>query len=234
MKKVLILAIGCDLDPWKEMFNTAQQTWDSIEVEGVETIFYFGHPVKENTDKCIYFPVEETYAKMGHKLLMALDWVLQNKEFDYIARVNSSCYVDKKELIKHVQTLPEKDLFAGLVVEASESNPLWVWGGGQFLLSKDVVQKIVDNREKWNHEVMEDIGLSFLVSDIGIPYTNGKACSIDKSGEHWTLIGYRTASINFTNFECLKDNGHFFYRCKQDHDRSQDKIIMEQLFNVLK
>src|SRR6202008_208576 len=101
-------------------------------------------PVKENTDKCIYFPVKETLHTMGAKTLLAYEWALMNKQFDYVARVNSSTYVDKKELIKYIQELPYNNVFSGLEVAKSETQEKWMWGP-QFILSKDIVELVIAN-----------------------------------------------------------------------------------------
>ena len=234
MKTVLILGICCQVDPWKDMMNTSMSTWDSIQIEGVDTIFYCGDPIKPNTDKVIYFPIKESYNTMGRKMLQAFEWVLKNKKFDYIARINSSCFVDKKELIKYIQNLPESNVLSGLVVPAGSYKP-WLWGGGQFILSKDIVQKIVDNQLKWNHKLMEDQAISDVADQIGIPFLPGKACSIDKiSSDTWRYMPYGgNAPFNFTNWDDLKNVKEHFYRVKYDPDRSVDTYIMNQLFKIL-
>lgn len=214
------------------MIETSLNTWDSVEVEGVETIYYCGAPVKENTNKIIYFPIREDYANLGHKFLEALHWAKENKEFDYIARVNSSCYVDKKELIKHVQDLKE-DAY-GLIVPASEHEPKWIWGGGQFILSKKVVDLILENKDKFNHSLMDDMAISRMLDYLGINYTEGKASSIDKLENRWRFMPYGGgAPFEFTDFNDLKNTTHFFYRVKMDGQRYIDKYLMEQLFKVL-
>ncbi len=231
MKKVLILAIGCSLDPWKKMYETSKETWDSVEVQGVETIFYFGNPIDENTQDRIYFPIEEGYFNMGYKMLEAFKWALENKEFDYVARINGSCYVDKRELIKYIQILPEKEIFQGGIVEHT---PKWMWGGLQFIISRDVIQRVVDNENKFQHNLVEDVALSYLITELGIPYTSGKGCSIDRDGENWRLVGYGGESYTFNNFKSIRDNGNFFYRVKQDGDRKQDEYLMKELYKILK
>lgn len=230
-KKVLILAIGCQLSPWDKMHQTSLETWDNTSVQGVDTVFYFGQPIKTNTDTELYFNIKESYNTMGYKLLLALDWCLNNRDFDYIARVNSSCYVDKKELIKHIQSLPETNVFAGAIVKGDQ--PDWVWGGGQYIISKDVVEKIVKCKSGFNHKLIEDVALSYLVSDLGIRFTDGKSCSIDKSGNKWRSIGYGYNSYEFASFDELRKDGAFFYRCKQDLDRTQDEFVMRELYRVL-
>lgn len=234
IKRVLILVIGAQIPPWDKMAYTSLYTWDSIEVEGCETVFYFGNPVKENTDKFIYFPIDESYNTMGLKMMAAFEWALKNKEFDVIARVNSSCYVDKKELVKYVDSLPNKDLCVGGIVAASKDNPEWLWGGLQYIISKDVIEKVVENKKNLNSSLMEDQALSYLISFCKVPYTSAKGvCSIDKTDDGWNLISYGGESISFKNFNEIKI-GHHFYRCKQDYDRTKDEYVMQQLFNVLK
>lgn len=233
MKKVLILVIGCQLKPWDVMIQTSLDTWDSIEVDGVDTIFYCGKPVKPNTDKIIYFPIKETYMNMGHKMLKAFEWVLNNKDFDYIARINSSCYVDKKLLIDYVQSLPEKECFNCIEVDSHGLNEKWAWGGGQYIISKDVIQKIVDNKGLWNHRFMEDVSLSLLINKLNIPYNAGKCGAIDKMSEGWRCISYGGDSITFTDFADLKSLKHHFIRVKQDFNRDMDKFIMNELLKVL-
>lgn len=230
MKSVLILAIGCNLSPWDKMFETSSLTWDSIQVDGVNTIFYFGSPKKENTDKAIYFDIKESYGTMGEKLLQALEWCLKNKSFDYIARVNSSCYVDKTALIQHVQSLPEYNYVAGIEVE---DNPKWLWGGGQYIISKDVIEKIVNNRNHWNHSLIEDKGLSDIVTKLGIQFSTGKSCTIDKADNDWRCLCYGSESYTFKDFKEIKKGEQHFYRVKQDYDRNIDAYIMNELFKTL-
>lgn len=232
MKRVLILVLSSQKPPYDTMMQTSFDTWDSVEVEGVETVFYCGEPFKDNNSKVIYFPIREDYANMGHKLLEALEWCKSNKEYDYIARVNSSCYVDKKELIKHVQTLTEN--VYGLIVPSSDNQPKWMWGGGQFLFSKETINLILENKDKWNHSIMDDLSISRMMDTLGIEYTDGKACSIDKLEGRWRFMPYGGGSpFEFTDFNDLKNTTHFFYRVKMDGQRYIDKVLMQELFKVL-
>lgn len=218
--------------PYGAMIKTSLRTWDSIIVNGVETIFYCGEPVKENTDKIIYFPVNESLHALGEKTLLAYEWALNNKEFDYVARINASTYVNKKELIKYIQTLPDLNVFAGLEIKAPETNERWIWGPS-FILSKDLVRLIVDNKETFDHSIMDDLATSYLLNKFNIPYTAGKACSIEKKETGWACIGYGSQSIEFTDFEDLNRLNQFFFRCKQDLNRGLDEVIMNQLFKKL-
>ncbi len=243
-KKILILVVSSNDKPYKQMVKTSLETWDSIDVENCETMYYFGEAIKD--DLSVYIPnqnpkflfdsVKETYSNMGHKLLYAFQWVLRNKDFDYIVRINSSCYCDKKHLVKYIETLPETNVFAGVKVGAGEQHEQpWIWGGGQFILSKDVVEKVVEHKHKFNHNLMEDVALSFLINDLEIPYTEGSACSINKQENGWLLLTYGGGEQKeFKDFEEIKDCGQHFYRVKHDPDRSIDAVVMNELYRLLK
>lgn len=237
MKRALILVVSSHQPPYEKMLQTSLTTWDSVKVEGVETVYYCGSNGNRVIERqnVIDFPIKESYATMGHKCISAFEWALSHREFDYIARVNSSCYVDKKKLLEYINVLPDSNVFGCIAVEPTKENPRkWAWGGGQFILSKDVVQAVVDNKTKWDHSVMEDVALSSLVAGLNIPYTPGLACSLNEKDGHWLLLAYGGESFEFTEFERLKQIPQFFYRVKIDRDRSIDEYLMNKLYNVLK
>jgi hypothetical protein len=236
MKKVLILVLASDFPPYSKMIETSIETWDSVRVDGVETIFYCSekdNPGKQNTDKVLYFPVGNTLHDMGHKNLAMFEWALENKEFDYVARVNASCYVNKKSLLQYVQDLSNENVFVGTEC-MSVHGFSYQWGGTQYILSKDVIQKIVDNKDKWNHKYMEDESISLLLRELGVPFSQGYSGAIDDMGDHWRCISYGEGeSITFTDFSDLKKLNHHFYRVKIDGRRQVDEILMRELFKVL-
>jgi hypothetical protein len=230
MKKVLIMVVSCEARPYAKMIETSHLTWDSVEIEDVQTIYYCGTSTNLDTDKIKHFPIKDGLYEMFFLRLLAYEWALNNLEFDYVARVNSSCYVSKKKLLDYVQTLPNDNVFEGLKIEDKED---WIWGGGQFIISKDVLQKIVDNKEHWRHGEMEDKAMSFLVTKLGIPFKQGNACSINKHEDNWGLLSYGIGeSITFDSFDEIADSPHYFYRVKQDQRRELDEYIMIKLHGI--
>lgn len=234
MKKILILVLSADFPPYDKMISTQKETWDSLKVEGSETLYYCGESTKTDTETIIYLPVKESLKTMGEKTLQALEYALKNREFDYIARVHSSCYVSKQKLVDYVQGLPETNVFEGLVAPDPDGD--YCWGGGHYLVSKDVVQKIVENRDKWNHKYMEDKSMSYLVKELGIPFRDGNACSINRMDDdpnyNWLLLNYGFGeSIKFNDFADLEKSPHYFFRVKQDQRRERDEYIMKELHN---
>ena len=233
MKKVLILVLSANFPPYYKMRRTSERTWNSIKVEDVETVFYFGNPLPlPQEEGCLYLNIDEGYNNLGKKTLMAFEWALKNKEFDYIARVNSSTYVDKKELLNYVKGFPDDKVFAGLKVIAT---PPWMWGPA-FIISKDKVRNLVGLKNHLDASLMEDMGISFLMNSLNCPYIQGKLVSIDKLSTGWQAICYGGGeSFNFTDWEDIKKTkGQFFFRVKCDADRNIDEFVMNQLFKHLK
>lgn len=232
MKKVLILVLSCELKPYDKMYKTGLDTWDRVSVPGSEVLYYFGSSKKTDSDNCIYLPYQESLLNMGYKTIDALEYTINNREFDYIARVHSSIYVNKDELIKYVQTLPDTNVFAGSVAK-SQNGFEYLWGGTGFIISRDVVKKMVDNKLQWQHKYMEDESISLLANWLSIPFTDGYAGAIDNMTDHWRCISYGGESITFTDFADLKKLNHHFYRVKQDGQRWVDELIMRELIKVL-
>ena len=231
MKTVLILVLSHDKPPYNKMVDTALQTWDKDPVEGTETVFYFDGTTK-NSGKNVFLNIDSGLLGMGKKTIAALEYALHNHQCDYIARIHSSIYCNKQALIEYVQTLPDTDLVAGSVAESANGFQ-YIWGGTGFVISRDVVQKIIDNKLHWQHKYMEDESISLLVNWLSVSFSAGKAGAIDNMGDHWRCISYGGESITFSNFEDLKPLGHHFYRVKQDGKRWVDEFIMKELKRVL-
>lgn len=230
--KILVLVLSADFPPYDKMIHTALNTWEKVEVENTQTLFYCGAGHKANTDKIVYLPVTEGLYNIGHKTVKALEHALDNYEFDYIARVHSSIYVDKARLYEYCQSLRKDNLFAGVIAD-SQNGFKYQWGGVGFILSQDVVKRIVYNKSLWNHKYMEDESLGLICSDLGIPFTPMKSAGIDKLAEGYQCISYEGESITFTDFADVKRLGHHYYRVKHDPDRSVDGYVMNQLFTAL-
>ncbi len=101
-------------------------------------------------------------------------------------------------------------------------------------MSRDVVQKLVDNKDKWNNNVMEDNAISQLAEELHIPMQSKiRAASINMMTDgNYTCLTYNHGE----SFICprlveIRDklDGHFFIRVKQDGRRHEDVRIMREL-----
>ena len=161
---------------------------------------------------------------------MAFEWALENKEFDYILRANSSTYIDKTVLVEYIKTFESENVFAGIEVDA---DPKWAVGWS-YIISKDIIKKIVENKELMRNDITDDVALSYLINHLQIPYTKLKICSINKHENDWSLVSYNGGeSFSFTDFADCKNTGHSMFRCKQDLRRHLDAHVMRELFKNL-
>lgn len=230
--KVLVLVLSSHLKPYDNLYRASRATWDSEKVEDVETLYYFSENSYFDGEHIILTGTKEGLFNMGFKTLEALRQSL-SREWDFMARVNSSCYVNKKALYAYCQSQPTSDLFAGSEVV---DTPRWMWGGGQYLMSRDVVQKIVDNADKWNQKEVEDVAMSRLVDKLGIPYSKGKSCSINlKPDGTYLFLTYPdgSGSKDINQLNELAGCDHHFYRVKVDGNRAKDVDIMTKLWSIL-
>ena len=231
--KVLIGVISSRMYPWARMIQTSKRTWDSVDVPGVETIYYVGAPVSPLEDRVIGFDIADNLHTMGRKNLAFFRWALA-REWDFLARTNASCFTDKARLLKYCNSLPRTRLVVGGMVE--RASPAWMWGGYQFLLSRDVVEAIVANADQWDHLQMDDVALSRMVFGLGYEHTPmDRACSLNatrREGEHdWLLYGSDGNHCSFSDFRAaaLARSDKIFFRVKQDGARHLDAVIMHEL-----
>lgn len=241
MRKVLILVLSTEKDWYGRLAETSQATWDSIDVPGVETIFYFAKSDRPSTDKILFTNSDDDFWSMGKKTLAAFDYALKHREFDYVFRANASLYVDKAGLLKYAQDKPVTGLALGVLAPGSHKGEqfLYMWGPG-FMLSRDIVQLVCDNRELWDHTITDDMAISHLLHAINVPLDNrGSMAS----------IALKTGGYEFTHYEngagggCqMKDlnqihemlPNQFGFRVKDDSNRENDVKLMKELHDVFK
>lgn len=123
----------------------------------------------------------------------------------------------------------------GLIAPRGDGE-LYMWGGAQFIMSRDVVKAMVDNGHRWQHDgICEDVSMSRLTKQLGIPWDgNGPACSINSRPDgSWMCFTYNsTPGFDFRDFAEFKEKApdQFFIRVKQDGQREKDMWIMRELW----
>lgn len=234
MKTVLCYVLSSHEPPYAQMIKTAQDTWDDSLDDNIRVVYYCGNPMGGDTDRVISFPVDESYETIWRKNLLAFRHALR-WPWSYMARVNSSCYVHKRRLLEHVQTLPETGVMKCIVSDPTPScgvSRQFAWGGGQFIFSRDIIGAFVLNSDKWRHDVMEDVAMSELAQDCGFTLdSTGRFCSVNRTEKGWNVITYNgKPGFEFTDFaEMAKVDDQFFFRCKHDPDRNVDADVMRLL-----
>jgi hypothetical protein len=215
--------------------QASRETWDSEMPDGVLTWYYSNMPSLRigAPPRTLQVEVGGALHDMGRKDLLAYRWALENLAWDYMARVNASCYVRKGPLLEYVQSLPASGLFRG--VKTLHAGIPYLWGGAQYIMSRDVIRAFVDNGDKWDHREMEDVSMSLLAVKLGIALDgSGMACSVNERDHDWLCIAYGSPSFEFASFDEFKAKvgNQFFIRVKQDLKRDRDVWIMRELRRV--
>lgn len=233
MKHTLILVLSAIRKPWGAMMEKQMSTWDSIEHSNTTTLYYVGN---EGTPgpKVFVSGLDEGLRNIGRRTIEAYEHALTIPGWTHLARPHSSCYVHKRKLAEYVDALPDVDVMYGLQADTIHGES-FLAGCGHYLFSRDVIARLVEHKDKWDHSIMEDNAVSKLSKSIGIPWGKIKTCSIDPyPGGGWQCIAYHgLPGISFTDFNDLNKLDQCFYRVKYDPDRSVDLKLMDELFKHL-
>lgn len=194
--KILILTLSVfDGGTYTNFFQTQNQTWNSVEVEGVQTFFYVGNS-SGNTieDNVIKTDVIENLYACGEKTLKAFE-LIKDYDYDYIFRTNSSSYVDKKLLKQYLEDKPRDMYYSGLI---GNYNGLQFASGSGFSISKNVVDLILQNKSMWNHSLIDDVALANLLKMFGVKPTHSPRFDVTLIDKYTPLdfFHYRFKSPN--------------------------------------
>jgi hypothetical protein len=240
MVNVLILVLSARRSPWGELLECSQATWDAEDHPQTRTLYYCGkcdesHRGDEwehrehDIGKVFYSPqYDEELERVSPRTMEAFEKSLE-LEWDFMARTHSSTYVHKRNLVEFCETLHLKNLLCGLMVGGDRP---FMWGGGSFIMSRDVIEQFVASKERWNLNVMEDNGITELANELSIPLSGiGRMASIDEHPTRYVVTTYGTGEgFTFTDWSDInKAQPHFYFRCKQDLQRHKDLDIFRKL-----
>ena len=200
---------------YTRLVDTIRKTWDSEIVDDVKTLYYYNdnnlESIKINGDE-LFIPCEDGIDKLGYKVILSLEYVLDNIEFDYIFKMNCSSYLNKKMLKDIVLKNQRDNLYGGFL---GRYNDIDFASGAGTLLSKDLVKYIVDNKELWDHSLVEDVSIGKILM-----------------GKVDILPMDRVSIVNGLDNDKLNTICHH-YRCK-NNNRDNDILIMNELYKIHK
>lgn len=218
--KILVLVIASDdLPVYKEL----QAIWKSymhLDPDHVEAYFIRGNP-NLSTDFEIQEDViwsktdENVIPGILRKTVLSLEALLPRiEEFDYVLRTNLSSFYIFPRLLQFLHTLPKKECYCAFIGEAQG---IWYGSGAGFILSKDLVQMLVRDRQLIpNHPLHDDvlIGAFFQLKQIPV------------------LPAPRTDLPTLSEWFAIKDHipaNAFHFRVKNayEHLRSRDEVFIQ-------
>jgi hypothetical protein len=99
----------------------------------------------------------------GYRTLGNFEWALANSQFDYLVRITSNCLINDTQLYGFIRSLPKTRVFAGRLSPSGD-----FVSGAAMLLSRDVVEELVENRKKLALDKYEDVAIGHLVKENNI------------------------------------------------------------------
>ena len=219
-KKILILLLSSDKYPSPRNEKAQKDTWikDAID-NNIEVINFKGGAKKTRFEnEYLYLNTDDSIAGVGYKTIEAFKWVLRNRDFDVLFRVNSSSYVEIDNLIKFVEDNYKENLYCGNIFPLKMLDLNFVSGSG-ILFDKSSLSSVVSNESLWDHSLIDDVALGKLMKKIRIVPTPGKLFQMKSSP-----------------FKVKVDVSHYHYRCKIEefgYPRFLESFVIRSLYKEI-
>lgn len=165
----------------------------------------------DKNTRILTLPVPEKFENIYKKTILAFKWLIENEDFDYLIRTNTSTYFRLSEVENCVRNLGyPKYLAAGefgyspLAFNAKINNGQFLAGTG-IIVSRDLISRIIlVDDTKWN-SLPDDVAISLSISSLGVTFkkltrvdiTDYKSFSI---GSHYRVKSWTDSKVTFQRF----------------------------------
>ena len=219
--KVLTLVL-CSRNYLSFISSKAQQKIWGKYVNDFNILHFIGHPysserevdyVSEQKNNYLVLNTDDGYPNLAKKTLLAFDWAISNLDFDYLFRTNTSSFVDFKKLHKSSKSNHTNLEYSGVVLDVVEGDT--IASGAGFFLSKKNVELILNNKEKFDATLPDDVAIARLLKKFEILPSS--------------LIRKDLKKVPKPNSVYQSD--HFHYRCRLDPQ--YHRILEPQLLKYL-
>jgi hypothetical protein len=96
--------------------------------------------------------------------VLAFRHVIENYDFDYLFRTNTSSYVDSAKLLEFLESKERSDVYGGFIGRICQD--IEFASGAGILLSRDVVKQLCDTKIKWKSGFVDDVALAVALSEV--------------------------------------------------------------------
>ena len=177
MIKVLILVLTYDDNGGYSMMDKiVRETWGNQKYDNIEICYYYSKSLGDNDyiveGDSIFCNGVESYHTIGNKTLTAFKH-LQSKKFDYLFRTNSSSFIHIPNLIKYLETKPKIKFYSGFPIPVHRDNmSLEIGTGSGYVLSRDLVDLVVNHELEWEHNHIDDLAIGKLLKNHNVNLTH--------------------------------------------------------------
>lgn len=151
-KKAIILCMSCNQERYINEEEVIRQTWGKDILEGkydnIELMFYRGG--SDNTyleDDILHLTSDDTLIGTYQKSIDAFNFLLENKDFDYVIRTNTSTYINICAIQQFLEFNIEEEIVCGPYLIINQCNSFIPFLSGFYLIfSKQTINLLVHNR----------------------------------------------------------------------------------------
>ena len=185
MTKIIILN-QCTLDPlYNDVDKVMRETWQQVIHPNIKIINYYGSDTLRDK-QCVYSPNdnkliinvgdfkdnytdkngnEYEFDSRGEKFILALEYCLNNLEFDFIYRMSCTSYIDIFKMYDYIKTTPTKEKVYNGTFNMYDYKHYFV-SGFNVIMSKDIVEQLINNKNQFlNLQYPEDVATGMIIFD---------------------------------------------------------------------
>jgi hypothetical protein len=233
--RILCLILASDTAPEHVKFQALWRRFMTLNPQ-VDCYFYKAHPdLSQPTflaDRTLWIRMNDTFDTVYDKTLRAFEHFLPElSNYDFVYRSNLSTLVSFRHMLEFCADLPKTGCCAGVMggieanVPQSERNslhhPYSFPGGNGFLLSPDLVRRMVDDKEPLVHQ--DDVTIGNALRRWGIPIREFVRPDFSGMNKAWFVNNYDLLQPHERNDSPKKTM--FTYRFKSDN-RNDDVEMM--------
>lgn len=175
--KILILVLSHNDNGgiYSQFYKTQKETWDSIDVTGVQTFYYFGNSDQNKIiGNEIHTNTPEGLVNCGYKTIEVFK-LISEMDFDFIFRTNSSSYVDKELLKTYLETKPKQNFYSGIL---GNHQGIPFCSGSGFILTKDLIFSLIKDENMLDYTYIDDVCFGKYFLSKGVPFVQSKRFDI--------------------------------------------------------
>jgi hypothetical protein len=168
-KKAIILCMSCNKERYINEEHIIRKTWGKKIIDGkydnIELLFYRGDSNENFVDSnnVLHLTSNDSYDNTFIKTKEALKWCLENKEFDYVIRTNTSTYVniDAIEQFLNFEDIDDDVLYGPHMNVDCIHDKLTYLGGHFLIIPKNMVNII--SKYSVKEGFADDVGIGAII-----------------------------------------------------------------------
>ena len=173
MKKIIFLSMSANFSPYIEEEEAVKETWAKDIIDGkYEGCSFYGYSASPN---------QENYTEGNHIYVDALDdlngtynktykcfkFLLENYDFDYIVRTNTSTYINVQLVVDFINQLPEDDdkIYCTRLIQRARRRDQFPGGrpaGLFFIMGRQVLDDVMEASKSIGRRVGVDDFMLFM------------------------------------------------------------------------